>query len=334
MSLSCLDPVRIRHGEDYIYVPCGHCRACSYNKQADWATRLSFEAKSYPKQSVLFLGLSYNDEHLPENQSLYKRDVQLFFKRLRKFIAPRKCRFFMAGEYGEKHNRPHYHVILFGVTRADLKLFSDFYSCKLKGTVAFSRLWCDREGSPIGRVTIQDINPVHFAYVAKYSTKKYHGQLGEAYEDYFGRIPEFIQMSRRPGIGRESCEERADRLRRDGAIWIKPGVYKALPRYFINILFPDKDDLGYKEWHEKRVQYALDRDLEWSKKNAHLDPFEARELKKLQILRKIESMERKKYGYVKKSFEDILAECLERSAFERFKSVFERMLHASDEGSV
>ena len=76
--MECLEPVRIRYGEDYNSVPCGHCKACAMNKQSDWATRLEFESKSYPKQSVLFVGLSYNDEHLPEYGSLCKRDLQLF----------------------------------------------------------------------------------------------------------------------------------------------------------------------------------------------------------------------------------------------------------------
>lgn len=322
MSIQCLEPVTIRNGDEYIKVPCGHCKACAYNKQSDWATRLSFEAKSYPKQSVLFLGLSYNDEHLPENGSLVKRDVQLFMKRLRKWIYPRKCRFFLAGEYGELRGRPHYHVILFGVTRADLKLYCDFYSRKLKGTVAFSRLWHDKTNAPIGRVTVQDILPVHFSYVAKYASKKYHGQLAQHFEDYFGQIPEFVQMSRNPGIGREECVRRIERLRRDGAIWLKPKIFKPLPRYFVSIVFPDKDSLDYKEWHEKRVWFAQDKEREWNAKHPGLTAEEARALKKLQIERQLETMFRRKGKHVKRDFKDILAESLEASAFERFQEVF------------
>lgn len=324
MSLKCLEPVRIRHGEDFIYVPCGHCEACAYNKQADWATRLEFEAKSYPKQSVLFVGLSYNDEHLPENGTLVKRDVQLFMKRLRKHIYPRKCRFFLAGEYGEEKGRAHYHVILFGVTRQDLKLYADFYSRKIRGTVAFSRLWHDKTNAPIGRVTIQDINPVHYAYVAKYATKKYHGQDAKDWEDFTGTIPEFVQMSRNPGIGREECLARIERLKRDGAIWIKPGVYKPLPRYFVNLIYPDKEDLDYREWRDRRVAYALDAAAEFARKHPGLTPEESRNLQRLQTLRKLETMKRRK-GYVKTTIHDIFAKVLADCKRERFFEAFSRI---------
>jgi hypothetical protein len=43
-----------------------------------------------------------------------KRDLQLFFKRLRKAYPDVKLRYFACGKYGEQFARPHYHVILFG----------------------------------------------------------------------------------------------------------------------------------------------------------------------------------------------------------------------------
>lgn len=331
MSLKCLEPVRIRHGDDYIYVPCGHCESCCYNKQSDWSTRLEFESKSYPKKSVLFVGLSYNDEHLPEYGSLCKRDIQLFMKRLRKHIFPRKCRFFAAGEYGEQKDRPHYHFILFGVTRADLKLYCDFYSKKVKGTVAFSRLWHDpKDNTPIGRITVQDIHPAHFGYVSKYVTKKYHGSDAQAYEEFFGVIPEFVQMSRNPGIGREECEVRIERLRRDGAIWIKPGKFKPLPRYFVNIVFPDQNDLDYLEWKQKRIDWALEAERRWMDEHPGLTHEQARELQRLQILRRLETMKRSK-GYQNAiSKETIFKKELERRAFERFNALFEGKTRKTD----
>lgn len=329
MSFSCLEPVRVRHGDDYVYVPCGHCKACCYNKQSDWSTRLSFESKSYPKGSVLFVGLSYNQDHLPEYTSLCKRDLQLFMKRLRKFISPRKCRFFACGEYGEEFGRPHYHIILFGVTRLDLKLYSDFYSRKLRGTVAFSKLWSDQKGNPIGRVTIQDIHPIHFSYVAKYAGKKFLGKSAQDFEDFFGVIPEFIQMSRNPGIGREECERRIERLRRDGAIWIKPGVYRGLPKYFVNLVFPNKESLDYRDWCDRRLQFRQDKQAEFDRLHPNLTNDEARALMALQTLRRIETMERKK-GHVKRSFYDILAESLERSAFARYEAFFAEKIKQTD----
>lgn len=43
---------------------------------------------------------------------LCKKDVQLFIKRLRKRIINEKVRYFLCGEYGPLHYRPHYHMLL------------------------------------------------------------------------------------------------------------------------------------------------------------------------------------------------------------------------------
>lgn len=46
---------------------------------------------------------------------LYKYDVQLFMKRLRKYLknyTDEKIRYFCSGEYGPIHYRPHYHLLL------------------------------------------------------------------------------------------------------------------------------------------------------------------------------------------------------------------------------
>lgn len=321
--MECLEPIRIRYGEDYIYVPCGHCKACALNKQSDWATRLEFESKSYPKQSVLFVGLSYNDEHLPEYGSLCKRDLQLFMKRLRKWISPRKCRFFAAGEYGDQHMRPHFHVILFGVTMDDLKTYQAFWSNKVKGFVSFSDLW-SVNGKPIGRITIQRIRTIHFAYVAKYATKRLTGDLAKSFEDYSGLIPEFVQMSRNPGIGREECMRRIERLKRDGAIWIKPGVYKRLPRYFVDIVFSDKDGVDYLDWRSARLAFALEAARKWNEEHPGLTYEEARKLKRQQTEQKIKNIERRNNRHVQATFYDIFKKSLERCVFESFNSFFER----------
>jgi len=48
----------------------------------------------------MFLTLTYNNEHLPENETLVERHHKLFMKRYRKHLKNRKIRFYHCGEYG------------------------------------------------------------------------------------------------------------------------------------------------------------------------------------------------------------------------------------------
>lgn len=60
------------------------------------------------------------------------RDLQLFLKRIRKFIFSRtheKIRFYGISEYGPVHYRAHYHVLLFFDQEDTLSLFSDQNKC-------------------------------------------------------------------------------------------------------------------------------------------------------------------------------------------------------------
>jgi len=57
------------------------------------------------------------DETPAHADSLIKRDVQLFVKRLRKDQDARglaKIRYYLVGEYGDQTKRPHYHAAIFG----------------------------------------------------------------------------------------------------------------------------------------------------------------------------------------------------------------------------
>lgn len=80
----------------------------------------------------MFLTLTYDTTHVPITRNgfmcLNKRDVQLFFKRLRKAetakaksngLTPSILKYYAVGEYGGKGQRPHYHIILFN---ADITL--------------------------------------------------------------------------------------------------------------------------------------------------------------------------------------------------------------------
>lgn len=101
-----------------VLVPCGSCPNCLARKASAWSFRLMQQEKI--SKSAWFLTLTYATDHLPITSNGYatinKRDLQLFFKRLRKShvgSAASEIKYYAVGEYGGKLKRPHYHVILF-----------------------------------------------------------------------------------------------------------------------------------------------------------------------------------------------------------------------------
>lgn len=116
-----------------------------------------------------FLTLTYDEEHLPPLGQLEKRDLQLFFKRLRKVVGP--FRYVACGEYGELRRRPHFHVALFGHDFAHDRLVSGrgirdepLYQSATLGGVWTAGLHA------IGSLTFESA-----AYIARYITKRVSG---------------------------------------------------------------------------------------------------------------------------------------------------------------
>lgn len=175
-----------------VTVPCGQCIGCRLERSRQWAIRCVHEASLWPRNC--FITLTYNDEFLPKDLSLDKRHFTLFMKRLRKRFGE-GIRFYMCGEYGTLQARPHYHACLFNHDFEDKVLWSVRAGVKLYRSAELERLW------PFGFSTIGDVTFESAAYVARYITKKITGPKAD--EHYQGREPEYTNMSRRPGIGRD-----------------------------------------------------------------------------------------------------------------------------------
>lgn len=200
-------------------VPCGACLSCRINKANEWALRLTHEMQS--NDSAVFLTLTYDEESIPENKSLKKRDIQLFIKRLRKKISilgRKKIRYFVGGEYGEDKERPHYHAIIFNITEDDKKLIKESWQ---NGIV--------------------DLKPFGFTqarYVAKYTCKQITGE--KAKEHYKNRIPEFSLQSRKPAIGMKFAEKNIKGIKDKGYVSYRRIKY-AVPRAYKKKLFTEQE---------------------------------------------------------------------------------------------
>lgn len=168
-------------------VPCQKCMSCRVAKKSEWAARILLEASCHPQNCSITL--TY--ENAPEQ--LEHRDWQLFIKRLRKHLDPKKISFFMAGEYGEIKMRPHIHAILFNHTFDDL----EYVSTNSKGNQIFtSKILTEIWGKGFTQV-----GPVNFdtaAYCASYVTKKIDGAIADDY--YKGKKPEYAVASKGVGL--------------------------------------------------------------------------------------------------------------------------------------
>lgn len=214
-------------------VPCGVCIGCRLDRSRQWAIRCMHEASLFDDNC--FITLTFNNEHLARNKSLVGSDFQNFMKRLRKFISPRQVRFFHCGEYGAKHARPHHHAILFGYDFPDKVLHRNPSSSKefpVYVSAILNKLWT------FGFSTIQSVTEDSCSYVARYVLKKFNesGLYGldkeMAQAQFYGdRKPEYITMSRNPGIGSKWYDKYRDEIYRDGCVIYKGFSIKA-PKYY------------------------------------------------------------------------------------------------------
>lgn len=175
-----------------IDLPCGQCIGCRLERSRRWAVRIMHEAQMH--EASCFITLTYSDEHVPRNGSLDVRDFQLFMKRLRRGSSG-PLRFFHCGEYGDQTARPHYHACLFG---------EDFLSDRqlLKANKQGDPLYVSdklSEAWGLGHANFGALTFESAAYVARYCLKKISG--AKAADHYGDRKPEYVTMSRRPGIG-------------------------------------------------------------------------------------------------------------------------------------
>lgn len=186
-----------------------------------------------------FITLTYADEHLPYDEGLFHRHVQLFLKRLR-YELKMPLRYYMCGEYGENFTqRPHYHLIVFGYMPEDRTPYGVSKTGRtLTTSPTVERLWQK------GNVDVSDVTNEACEYVARYIMKK---QLGRE-ADYtwltqhgavVERKPEYTAMSRNPGIAKKWFDKyHSDIFPHDELlISTKKGIrYAKIPRYYDTLM--------------------------------------------------------------------------------------------------
>lgn len=215
-----------------VKVPCGQCIGCRLERSRQWAVRCVHEASLY--KSNCFITLTYSDEHLPSDRSLDVSHFQKFMKRLRKKYG-KNIRFFHCGEYGEQLGRPHYHACIFGFDFPDKVLWkTTSQGLNLYVSDSLNKLWGN------GYATIGDVTFESAAYVARYVLKKVTGDAAASHYQVIdfetGEIsclkPEYVTMSRRPGIGRGWYDKYGTDVHPSDVMVIRGGVKVRAPRYY------------------------------------------------------------------------------------------------------
>lgn len=238
--ISCQHPFHSKvNGVSYSF-PCGKCVICRSNRAKQWIPRIYFESLNQP---CAFVTLTYNEENLPRKDGkgiLDYRDIQLFFKRLRKSYSRKKLRYYGVGEYGPTTYRPHWHFLLFGLPS------NDFTKSLIESS------WGK------GFVTVDKIHINRIKYLVDY-INPYELHSDEIRGKEF---PPRSYMSRRPGIGAAwLTEQRAREMfnRFDTTLRINGTVY-SLPRYYRDRIYIDEESrLILRERAQKHMQAIDDR---------------------------------------------------------------------------
>lgn len=208
-----------------VKLPCGQCIGCRLERSRQWAIRCVHEASLHKENC--FITLTYDEEHIPKDHSLNKRDFTLFMKKLRKKYGS-KIRFFMCGEYGDQLLRPHYHACLFNFRPPDLLPWAvRADKITLYRSAAMEKLWSR------GYVTVGDVSFESAAYVARYVVKKVTGSKAADY--YRDKLPEYTNQSRRPGIAAGWLEKYKTDVYPLDKIVIRDGTQCRPPRYYDKI---------------------------------------------------------------------------------------------------
>lgn len=215
--------VKDKKSGESIAVPCGKCPNCYKRRVSAWSFRLLQEDKI--SLSSLFVTLTYDTDNVPITSngfmSINKRDVQLFFKRLRKLNSKNnpnsRIRYYAVGEYGGHTFRPHYHVLLF--------------NCSVE---LIEKAW------GLGQIHYGNVTGASVGYCLKYMAKQSRIPMHKNDD----RLKEFGLMSK--GLGANYMTDKmiawhlsdvADRMYCN----LTDGKKITMPRYYKDKIYSDQD---------------------------------------------------------------------------------------------
>ena len=198
-----------------VQLPCGKCLGCRMDKARTWAMRCLHESQMHDESA--FITLTMNDDNLHD---INKRDLQLFFKRLRKALGGKRVSYYAVGEYGELSARPHYHALVFGWFPDDAYYWSSSGENRLYRSPTLERLW-SFGNSLVGMVTYDSA-----CYCTRYCVKALDNRG-------------FALMSRNPAIGKTWYDKYRDEVEAHDGVHVPfTDCFVRVPRYYDTLADP------------------------------------------------------------------------------------------------
>ncbi|AXL14907.1 replication initiator protein [Microviridae sp.] len=250
-----------------IPVGCGKCPPCKKRRVDSWVFRLMQEDKVSTYSH--FLTLTYDNENVPRTKNKYltlkKKDPQDFMKRLRKNTGIKGIKYYLAAEYGELNNRPHYHLIIFNVREES----------------EYDKAWQK------GEIHAKPVSGNGIAYTVSYLDKKKGIPLHERDD----RTEEYSTMSQ--GLGKAYINDQTKRYHSENLernYITLPGGYRiAIPRYYRDKLFDEQE----KTKQMGIIKNAMDHEEAYNRYQAELKGLDYDDIKYEQGLHKRRQFERK-----------------------------------------
>lgn len=255
-----------------IQVPCGCCLNCRVDNRNQWSDRAKYEYKK--RLTASFVTLTYNDYELLEKShkspvddtlvcSIDYSDVRKFFHRLREYIKEHEelhgvlCQpdftYLYVGEYGENgqvFDRPHFHVLFFGL---------DFAFCKK----IFEKEW------KFGFIDVLPLLDGGINYVLKYMDKEVKYEL--AVEKYDRHLLARPRRYASIGFGRDLYYDNVEDIKKNNMTYKSGHVRRPVPAYYKKQILGDNSPYNNPILYYSRV--ALRASVTDDMKNEyHLKP--------------------------------------------------------------
>lgn len=274
--LNMKDDYETKYGFDierpHAFLPCRQCPVCAQSIKKDWTIRIIHEAQYHEVNCALTLTFSPEvlEQRKPMKWSVYKSDVTKFIKKLRTYInryenSDVKIKYYAAGEYGSKTNRPHYHIIIFGWVPSDIDVHGKSTVVVNNASEQHHSQFIDRVWNQ-GRSTVGLFTGSSAGYIAGYVNKKLDNKENNVvYSEYVDgerlyRHPEFNTMSE--GIGRRWIYDNYRATFFNGFITHSDNerVYKySIPPYYLRCL-ESIDPVLYEKVRSERLEYLENSD--------------------------------------------------------------------------